>query len=64
MLKKAMYFLFALSFLTTFNGYADEEVAANVDTDEVSSPDSNEANVEVEATVVDNTSEADQEKDQ
>lgn len=44
MLKKAMYFLFGLSFLGAFNGYANEEVADNTDVEiEVSVNDSEPA---------------------
>ena len=48
MLRKAMYFFFGLSFLTAFNGYADEQEAA---TSEVASAEVDAK--EVEAATVD-----------
>ncbi len=52
MLKKAMYFLFGLSFLTAFNVYANDEIADNSEV-EVSANDAEPAAAEVE--VADNT---------
>ena len=52
MLKKAMYFLFGLSFLTAFNVYANDEIAENTEV-EVSVNETEPVAAEVE--VADNT---------
>jgi len=60
MLKKAMYFLFGLSFLAAFNGYANEEVAENTEV-EISANEVESAAAEVEVEVADNANDSDQE---